>query len=277
MIDTPQTSPWAIARGQIDKISISPCPNDTFAFYALLEGKQYQIDFLDIEELNRALLAGKYAIAKGSFAIMEKLAPEYEILPVGAAIGNGVGPVFVGTLRRGGTVALPGENTTAHRLFKFWQSYHRDTELLTRQMPFFEMLPALKAGTVDAAVLIHEGRFVYPGLGLKLISDLGAFWEEQTGAMIPLGCIYARKSLPAETKAAFVADLKDSLTASTREYRAKSHRYLSEILPYMRGQAQEKEDKVVEAHVETYVTADTLEMGAAALKSVDVFREKCLK
>ncbi|MBX3721456.1 MAG: hypothetical protein KF713_06415 [Turneriella sp.] len=258
-------------------IAISPCPNDTFAFYAIIHAAKYKVDFLDIEELNRALIAGKYDIAKGSFAIMQKIAPEYEILPVGAAIGKGVGPVFVGSLKPGGTVALPGENTTAHRLYKFWQSYHPDTGLLTQQMPFFEMLPALKAGKIDAAVLIHEGRFVYPGLGLKLISDLGAFWEEKTGAMIPLGCIYARKSLPAETKSAFVAQLKDSLMASGREYRGKSPRYLSEILPYMRKRAQEKEDQVVEAHVDTYVTADTLEMGAEALKSVDVFREKCLQ
>jgi len=260
----------------LPRIAISPCPNDTFAFFSLLETKRYEIDFLDIEELNRALLAGAYPIAKGSFAIMEKLAPTYEILPVGAAIGKGVGPVFVGKIGTGARVALPGENTTAHRLFRFWQKFHGGLELEIIQMPFFEMLPALKDGRADAAVLIHEGRFVYKAAGHALISDLGAFWEEKTGAMIPLGCIYAQKSLAAEEKAAFVADLKASLGASRRECDGKSAFYQTRMLPYIRELAQERDDRVVEAHIDTYVTSDTLGMGAEASRSVGVFRKECL-
>ena len=258
------------------RIAISPCPNDTFAFYSLLKTQDYEIDFLDIEELNRALIAGAYPIAKGSFAIMEKLSPTYEILPVGAAIGKGVGPVFVGKIGAGARVALPGENTTAHRLFRFWQKFHGGLNLEIVQMPFFEMLPALKDGRADAAVLIHEGRFVYKDAGHALISDLGAFWEEKTGAMIPLGCIYAQKSLAPEVKAAFVADLRASLEKSGREYRGKSSFYCNQMLPQIRALAQEHDDRVVEAHIDTYVTSDTLDMGAEALRSVGVFRKECL-
>jgi len=203
---------------------------------------------------------------------MEKLAPRYEILPVGAAIGKGVGPVLVGDLKPHVRVALPGENTTANRLFQYWLKFQAiKVEIV--QMPFFEMLPALQAGQVSAAVLIHEGRFVYPGLGLKLIADLGAFWEEKTGAMIPLGCIYAQKDLPPDVKAAFTETLQNSLKNSLHAYRNKSASYKEEILPYMRRLAQEKDDRVVEAHVDTYVTSDTMAMGDAALKSVDAFRK----
>lgn len=258
------------------RLAISPCPNDTFAFYSLLEAKRYEIDFLDIEELNRALLAGKYPIAKGSFAIMEKLTPAYEVLPVGAAIGKGVGPVFVGKVGAGARVALPGENTTAHRLFRYWQKFHHYPNLEIIQMPFYDMLPALRDGRADAAVLIHEGRFVYKTAGHALISDLGAFWEKKTGAMIPLGCIYAQKSLAAEEKAAFVADLRASLDASRREYDGKSAFYHTRMLPYIRELAQEQDDRVVEAHIDTYVTSDTLEMGTEARRSVGVFRKECL-
>lgn len=254
-------------------LAISPCPNDTFAFYSLIQEGHYNVNFLDIEELNRALIAGRYPIAKGSFAIIDKIAERYEILPTGAAIGKGVGPVFVGTLKNGARVALPGENTTAHRLFHFWKKFNPELQITPVQMPFFEMLPSLESGQVDAAVLIHEGRFIYPAQGLDLICDLGAFWEEKTGAMIPLGCIYAEKSLPTEVKSAFVASLQDSITKSQTAYSQKSTLYKEEILPYMRTMAQEKDDHVVEAHVDTYVTEDTFELRSAAHKSIEVFRE----
>lgn len=269
-------------------IAISPCPNDTFAFYKLIKSGAYSVDFLDIEELNRALLAKKYQIAKGSFAIMNKIAADYEVLPVGAAIGKGVGPVLVGKIQPGCRIALPGANTTAHRLFRFWQANHAEAQSAELvQMPFYEMLPALERANVDAAVLIHEGRFVYKAAGLELIEDLGAFWERQLEAMVPLGCIYAARSLNPEDKSRFVATLADSMDWAWREYRVKSAVYRDEILPYMQAMAQEKDARVVEAHVDTYVTSETSMLSSQALKSIDAFRrllsrtadskEECLK
>lgn len=255
-------------------LAISPCPNDTFAFYKLIATERYAIDFLDIEELNRALLAGKYPIAKGSFAIMEKLAPKYEILATGAAIGNGVGPVFIGQLAQGARIGLPGEHTTAHQLFRFWLERHAEhADVRPMQMPFYEMLPALKSGQIDAAVLIHEGRFVYKAAGLPLIADLGAYWENQTRAMIPLGCIYIHRDLASHEKHEFVTALKDSLSQSLNAYRTQSPLYKESILPYMQERAQEKNADVVAAHVATYVTDDTLELGAAARASIAEFRK----
>ena len=256
-------------------IAISPCPNDTFAFFTIADQHTYPLEYLDIEQLNLALLAGKFDIAKGSFAIMEKIRRDYEILPAGAAIGRGVGPVFVGKLFDGARVGLPGENTTAHRLFRFWQKQHPGN-LEIVQMPFHEMLPAVIAGRLEAAVLIHEGRFVYASHGIPLISDLGAYWENQTGAMIPLGCIYARRSMAPESKAAFVRALQNSIRTSREAYTSRSTLYRDKILPHMLSLAQENDPAVAEAHVDTYVTSDTLEMGADALRSIEVFRQRAI-
>lgn len=260
---------------QFPVVAISPCPNDTFAFFSLSEQKNYPLEYLDIEQLNLSLLKGQFDVAKGSFAIMEKLRDTYDILPVGAAIGRGVGPVFVGKIFAGARIGLPGENTTAHRLFRFWQKQNT-VDLQIVQMPFHQMLPAVMAGQLDAAVLIHEGRFVYASHGIELIVDLGAYWEHETSAMIPLGCIYARKTLSGETKTAFVSALKQSVQTSREAYARRSALYREKILPHMLSLAQENDPAVAEAHVDTYVTSDTLELSADALKSVDVFRQKCL-
>ncbi|AFM13551.1 MqnA/MqnD/SBP family protein [Turneriella parva] len=255
-------------------IAISPCPNDTFAFFGFKDNPHYRLHFLDIEELNRALIARRYAIAKGSFALMHKLAPDYDFAARGAAIGRGVGPVLVGNMHANARVALPGENTTANRLFRFWRERHPHlAQLEIMQMPFFEMLPALKAGRADAAVLIHEGRFVYAAAGLQLIEDLGAYFEKHMHVMIPLGCIYVRKDLPTATQQQFSEDLRISLESSLTHYRGRTAHYLGEILPFMQHHAQEHSVNVVEAHVDTYVTADTLELSAEARTSITAFAQ----
>jgi 1,4-dihydroxy-6-naphthoate synthase len=258
-------------------IAISPCPNDTFAFYGLKDNPAYRLHFLDIEELNRALLAKKFAVAKGSFAIMKKLSPEFTFADSGAAIGRGVGPVIVGKIHPGARVALPGENTTAHLLFRYWvskQQHLHDLEIV--QMPFFEMLPSMKSGQTDSAVLIHEGRFVYAAEGLSLVQDLGAFWEQEEKAMIPLGCIYVQNGLADSIRERLNADLMQSVKASREHFGSRSSTYTQEILPYMQLHAQEQSIAVVEAHVNTYVTDDTLKLRPEALESITAFSKYCL-
>lgn len=259
------------------EVAISPCPNDTFAFYGISSNPAYRLHYLDIEELNLGLLQKSFAITKGSFSLIDRIAADYELLPVGAAIGRGVGPVLVGRLFDGCRLALPGENTTAHRLFSFYQkTVHPALQLRLRQMPFYRILPALRRHEIDAAVLIHEGRFVYAREGLTLLEDLGDWYEKTTGAMIPLGAIYARKDIAASAVQTFIAALRDSIRRSRMEYAAKSSCYRREILPFLLQMAQEQDTAVVEAHVDTYVTADTEDLSAEALKSIDVFRQKCL-
>ncbi|MBV6494461.1 MAG: 1,4-dihydroxy-6-naphtoate synthase [Turneriella sp.] len=260
----------------INLIAISPCPNDTFAFYNIIHKGNYTVDFLDIEELNQALLNEKYSIAKGSFAIMEKIKQNYRVLSAGSAIGKGVGPVLVGKIAHGARIALPGINTTAHKLFQFWEKRQRFKNLNLTQMPFYEMLPALKKNTADAAVLIHEGRFVYKNAGLTLIEDLGAFWEKETRQMIPLGCIYVHKTIDQGAENNFLKALQESIQKSQEAYKNQSALFKNSILPYMQKMAQEKDDKVVVAHVDTYVTEDTYFLSQNARQSIETFRAVCL-
>ncbi|MCS6971822.1 MAG: hypothetical protein NZL89_02260 [Leptospiraceae bacterium] len=257
-------------------VAISPCPNDTFAFYGLSQNPKYQLHFFDIEELNRQLLAGKFPFAKGSFALLKKLDKKYRYLPVGAAIGLGVGPILVGRLAPHCRIAAPGENTTAYRLLlAYLQACWPGLKPHFVQMPFHAIIPAVAEQKLDAGVLIHEGRFVYAKYGLPLVADLGEWYEKATGAMIPLGAIYAQCTLPEAVVSEFTTALRDSIAVARAAYREKNDYYFTQILPFMKKHAQEQDTTTIEAHVETYVSADTEWLSPQAEQAIAVFRRLC--
>ena len=258
------------------RVAISPCPNDTFAFFDLIHAKKnFEFSYLDIEALNQGLLANRFDISKGSFTLINKIADRYQMLSSGAAIGDGVGPVLVsmphtasGSIMR---VALPGENTTAHRLFNFY-AREKNLRIEKIQMPFSEIIAALKTGRADWGVLIHEGRFIYVAQGLALVSDLGEFYREKTRAMIPLGCIYAARHLSQNQIADFQAQLKAGIAKARFEYAHESDYFLKTMLPFIKEKAQEKDNQVIAAHIETYVTEDTYELSEKAQTSIAKFK-----
>ena len=254
------------------RIGISTCPNDTFAFHGLLSGAvrdpelELQFELLDVEELNRGLAEGRYDVAKGSFHAGLLLAEELLTLPVGAALGFGVGPVVLS--RPGGAsaaspkVACPGRWTTATLL---WQLFHPDEGAL-EQRPFHEIIPALEAGESDLGVCIHEARFTYEAHGLELIEDLGATWERETGAPLPLGGIFARRSLGDEQTARVTALIQASL--------AYGRANPDEALTSMRRYAQEFEDDVLREHVTLYVNEFTTDLGEVGEGALSVLCER---
>jgi 1,4-dihydroxy-6-naphthoate synthase len=242
------------------RIGISTCPNDTFAFHALLagevraEGLELDFTLLDVEELNRRLLAGELDAAKTSFHAALARAEDVVVLPSGSALGFGVGPLVVGgRVPRAGArprVLCPGRWTTAHLL---WRLFH-DGEGDVEHVVFSEIFPALQAGRADLGVCIHEGRFTWKEAGLAFHEDLGATWERATGAPLPLGGIVARRALgPAAAHA-----LQDAIRASLEW--GLAHR--EACLPTMRRHAQELDDPVLWAHVDLYVNERTLDLGA---------------
>ena len=145
------------------KFAITPCPNDTFSYEALISKKiksGFEFEFADIEELNIAAENGKYPLTKMSFPAYIKNSDKYELLDAGAALGMGTGPILV--VKKGGKfdpskpVLVPGLNTTAAALLKFYAG--GDIEM--KAAYFRDISSAISAGEADAGVLIHEGRFV---------------------------------------------------------------------------------------------------------------------
>ena len=262
-------------------LGISTCPNDTFAFHGILErkvdlrGLDFRVDLLDVEELNRRLFAGDFDVAKASFHAALRLRGALGVLPVGSALGFGVGPLLLAARpdthprdpvpqRRGGArparVLCPGAHTTATLLYEL---FHTD-EGAVEQVVFSDIMPALEAGAADFGVCIHEGRFTWRAHGLARVEDLGALWEKATAAPLPLGGILARHALGPDAIRTVTAVIRDSLA------HARSHR--EETVPTMRRYAQELSDDVMFQHVDLYVndwTTDLGDAGRAAIETLD--------
>ncbi|MBI5435102.1 MAG: DUF952 domain-containing protein [Planctomycetes bacterium] len=252
------------------KLGLSTCPNDTFAFHGLLRGRvdphgfDFEFVLADVEELNARVARRELAASKASFATALALADDFCALPVGAALGYGVGPVLLARpgAPRGadgelaGRVLAPGAGTTANLLL---QRFHRG-EGRVEQRVFSEIVPALQRGEADFGACIHEARFTWREHGVELLDDLGARWERETRSPLPLGGIVARKDLGAARLARLASALRDSLEHGF------AHR--EEALATMRTHAQELDDAVLWRHVELYVNADTLALSATGIAAI---------
>ena len=235
----------------------STCPNDTFIFCRLAQESDIETHLHDVETLNRMAFDERFDVTKLSFHAWLLLQDKYELLNVGAALGRGCGPLVISrqdagdTYRRhlAGSVAVPGEYTTAHLLLRLWMP-----ELKNRIfMPFDQIMDAVASGEADAGVIIHEGRFVFEERGFHCLVDLGDWWEGETGLPIPLGCIAAKKSLGTERIAEIEQRLKKSIQAAFDDPGSTTE--------YVKQYAQELDDDVIQRHIETYVNDFTLDLG----------------
>ncbi|HCE80471.1 1,4-dihydroxy-6-naphthoate synthase [Thermodesulfobacterium commune] len=249
------------------EIALSPCPNDVFILSGLIlkkvdPGINLAFRFEDIETLNQLGLAGEISVIKTSFAIWDKLYQRYDLMPVGAALGFGVGPLVVGLKPYDLedfpelTVAIPGEHTTAHLLFRFFYQGEIKKEFIR----YDQVIPYLLANKTEIGVLIHEGRFVYQRYGLYKICDLGDYWEKQTEAPVPLGGFFIKKDLPFEVKQTLVNAFRESLLWAQKNW--------EEVLPLLKFYAQELDEKVIKLHVETYVTEHSFDFKENSLKGL---------
>ena len=254
---------------QTIRLGISTCPNDTFAFHGLLtrsvdwRGLQFEVELLDIEQLNERLLGDGFDVGKTSFHAALHLADDHVVLPSGSALGFGVGPLLLSAAP--GTrpesvdqlTLCPGRHTTAALLFAL---FHPNTTRVEHAV-FSEIMPRLEARTADFGVCIHEGRFTWQQHGLGLVEDLGARWEQATGCPLPLGGIVASSRLPEETIATLQQVIKDSLRFALADRQA--------ALPTMRRYAQEFDDHVLMQHVDLYVNEWTLDLGVEGARALD--------
>jgi 1,4-dihydroxy-6-naphthoate synthase len=254
-------------------LGYSPCPNDTFIFHALVNGRialpgiRLKECLHDVETLNQMALAAELDVTKLSFFAWLKVQDRYRLLNSGAALGYGCGPILVArspisladiaTLR----IALPGRWTTAHLLFRLWAPRAADRIFV----PYDRIFDTLAAGKADCGVIIHESRFTYAQAGCVCLLDLGAWWEQQTGLPIPLGCIAAKRSLSDEIAVQMETAIGRSIAF------ARQHPGLA--LPYMREHAQEMETAVLQCHIDTFVNDFSLDLGETGRAAVATLEE----
>ena len=252
-----------------EKLSIgfSPCPNDTFIFDALVhhkidtEGLDFDVYLGDVEDLNNKAFKGELDITKISYHAYGYLTDDYVLLNSGSALGKGCGPLLVKNKNNilnleKATIAIPGKYTTANFLLSIAHPEAKNK----REVLFSEIENAVINNEVDAGLIIHENRFTYKDKGLEKIIDLGEFWEETTGALIPLGGIIIKRNLPIEVIQKVNRVLKKSI-----EFAFKSP---SEPLKYMQCNAQEMSKKVMMQHVELYVNKYSIDLGEEGRNSI---------
>ena len=250
-------------------LGFSPCPNDTFIFDALIngridtEGLTFDVTLADVEELNRKALRGELDITKLSFSAFGDLTVRYKLLNAGSALGRGVGPLLVRKQQAEETaprhVAIPGHYTTANYLLGLaYPELEQRTEVL-----FSDIEDAVLAGDYDAGLLIHENRFTYEQRGLEKIRDLGEYWEEATGLPIPLGGIAIKRSISDDQQRQI-----DRLLRRSVEY-ARANPIASR--DFVREHAQAMDPAVMQQHIDLYVNDYTLDLGAEGRAAVRHF------
>ena len=249
-------------------LGFSPCPNDTFIFDALVhgridtEGLTFGVTHADVEVLNERAMRGELDITKLSYHALGYVRDTYALLRSGSALGRGVGPLLIANRAlseeelRNSLVAIPGQYTTAHFLFRL--AYPTVTQ--TRQMLFSDIETAVKRGDVGAGVIIHENRFTYAERGFVKLRDLGEFWEANFRAAIPLGGIVVRRDLPLEVQRKVQRVMRRSVAY------ARAHPQASAA--YVREHAQEMDPAVTRRHIDLYVNEFTLELGTEGERAI---------
>jgi 1,4-dihydroxy-6-naphthoate synthase len=249
-------------------LQFSPCPNDTFIFYAMIHGKvdtegiAFEYGMADVEKLNHLAMKGGADMIKVSYHAWAYLGGTYDLLDAGSALGYGNGPLLISNKEYSLSdlphlsVAIPGVYTTAHFLLNFAASVVKEKKI----MVFSEIEDALLNGDADAGVIIHESRFTYEKKGLRKILDLGAYWETQTGLPIPLGAIVAKKSLGHETFTRLNRIMKSSVLWAME--------HPEETMGFVREHAREMDEEVIYRHIALYVNDFTIDLGPEGKRAV---------
>lgn len=252
-------------------LGFSPCPNDTFIFDALVnkkidtEGLEFDTALEDVQTLNEWAKQSKLDISKISYGVLPLVLDNYVLLNSGGALGKGVGPLLISKspLKRssvaGLKIAIPGENTTAHMLFKMAFPHAANKKF----MVFHQVEDAVLNEEADAGVIIHENRFTYQQRGLHKVMDLGEYWEAETKVPIPLGGIVAKRSLDNS-----IIKKVDLLIRKSLEY---AFEYYPAVTDYVKAHSQEMSEDVMRKHIDLYVNNYSLGLGEDGKEAVRRF------
>jgi 1,4-dihydroxy-6-naphthoate synthase len=249
------------------RLGHSPDPDDAFMFWALAAGRvdargfDFEHVLRDIQTLNRWSLEGRLEVTALSLHTYPFVQDRYVLLPHGASMGAGYGPIVVarGPLSVEGLreveIAIPGTMTTAFLVLRMAIGDFR-----YRELPFDQILDEVSEGRADAGLLIHEGQLTYPDLGLTKVIDLGEWWLLETGLPLPLGVNVARRDLGEEPLRELSAVLRESIQAGL-DNRQEAMRY---ALRFGRGLDGELADRFVGMYVNE-LTCDYGEEGRQAV------------
>ena len=260
-------------------IGFSPCPNDTFIFDALVNNKintgdlEFDVIMEDVQTLNEMAIRGKADITKISYGSLPLILNNYLVLSSGSALGKGVGPLLIAPFElpapavKQCVIAIPGKYTTAHVLFslafpeainKVFLRYDEIEDFVLSNNGSLEYIQSVKLG-----VIIHENRFTYQERGLVKQTDLGKFWETETGLPVPLGGIVANRKLP--------GDVQLKVQSLIRESLKYAYAHEKELSDFVKVNAREMSPDVMKMHIDLYVNDFSNDLGDDGKKAVMKF------
>jgi 1,4-dihydroxy-6-naphthoate synthase len=250
--------------------------DDAFMFHAVREslidthGLTFSHQRADTAALNRLAIAGGADVVAISAGVYPAVAAQYQLLPHGASVGRGFGPVVVA--RRPMTagelasarVGIPGLTTTAWMVLRLIQPAAVPVEIPIA--PFAGIFDALERGEIDAALLIHEGRMLYPERGLHKVVDLGEWWEAETGLPLPLGVNVIRRALGPQLVRRTSSVLRRSIVY------ALAHRgdLIASISAEDRGDKALADKTLIDEYLKLYANDDTANMADDARRATAV-------
>jgi 1,4-dihydroxy-6-naphthoate synthase len=248
-------------------LGFSPCPNDTFIFDALVNNKidtggfQFETVLEDVQTLNQWAIEGKLDITKLSYGVLPLVLDNYIVLNSGSALGKAVGPLLISNGKHKilaaeeYTIAIPGQNTTAHLLFSLAYPNAKNKVFLR-----YDEIENFVVANKGLGVIIHENRFTYQAKGLHKIVDLGDYWEKETGNAIPLGGIVINRNFDTALQ-----QKVDGLIKKSIEYAFSNYPELNE---YIRKHSQEMSEEVMRKHIDLYVNDYSLRLGETGKSAI---------
>jgi 1,4-dihydroxy-6-naphthoate synthase len=248
----------------------SPDPDDAFMYWALTtdlvdtRGFRFRQVLADIQTLNHWARAARLEVTAISLATYPFVQQDYALLPHGASIGSGYGPVVVAReplepeQLQGVEVVVPGALTTAYLVLRLALG-----EIAVRELPFEQIPDEVASGRAEAGLLIHEGQLTFDELGLSKVLDLGEWWLLETGLPLPLGVNAARRDLGEDSLRELSAVLEESIRAGL-DNRQEALEYAAQ---FGRGLDAELTDRFVGMYVNE-LTCDYGDEGRAAVEEL---------
>lgn len=253
----------------------SPDPDDAFMFYALAHelipchGFKFKHILQDIQTLNEWARQGKLDISAISIHAYAYVSDQYALLPSGASMGDGYGPMLVAKRPYTKTeiarrkIAVPGTMTSAFLALLLWLE-KRPEEINYAVVPFDQIFPAVRGGAAEIGLIIHEGQLTYAQQGLELCQDLGAWWsQDNEGLPLPLGGNVIHKRLEPSVRRIIAGILTSSIQFSL------GHR--QEAVQHALKYARDMRPELADLFIGMYVNHWTLDYGDLGRESIRLF------